>query len=321
MVHIPRRIPLILICLALLGLLAFISSSPKKTDDEVIVTIPEGAALNEVSAVLHDAGVVRSPSLLRVYLIVTGRETAVEAGLYAFSAPESVYEVARRIWQGEHGIDTIKITIPEGFTADQIADRVLEAFPSLVASTTSPTQSASEVRRAFAMYEGYLYPETYFFFASSTVSDIITRMTTEFDRVMQTFTFTSPQARAEAVVLASILEAEAQTLEDKQIIAGILYNRIEAGMPLQVDATLKYITGRGSAELTVNDLRLNSPYNSYMMLGLPPGPIGNAGYDSLFAALNPIKTDYYYFLTGNDGLMYYAEDLDGHKVNRAKYLD
>ena len=122
------------------------------------------------------------------------------------------------------------------------------------------------------------------------------------------------------VIIASLLEREAVSLEDKRIVAGILYNRIDVGMRLDVDATVSYMKGDWRAPITYEDLQRDSPYNTRKNLGLPPGPICNPGLVSLEAAMSPAPSSYLYYLTGNNGHMYYAKTLEEHNVNKEKFL-
>jgi UPF0755 protein len=122
------------------------------------------------------------------------------------------------------------------------------------------------------------------------------------------------------IKMASIVEEEARTFESKQIIAGILWKRLSIGMPLQVDASFKYINGKGTKDLTLTDLKIDSPYNTYVYKGLPPTPIANPGLVSIKATVTPIKTDYLYFLTDRKGVMHYAKTYSEHLANKKKYL-
>lgn len=131
----------------------------------------------------------------------------------------------------------------------------------------------------------------------------------------------SGRSLEDIIVMASILEGEAKTREDMEIVSGILWKRIEIGMPLQVDTSFVYILGKATEDLTLSDLEVKSPYNTYLYKGLPPGPISNPGLDSIRAAVNPTTTPYLYFLTGNDGKMYYARTFDEHVKNKQKYLN
>ena len=131
---------------------------------------------------------------------------------------------------------------------------------------------------------------------------------------------TTTRSKEDIIIMASILENETRTPEDRRIVSGILWKRLKLGMPLQVDASFVYVNGKNTYELTANDLKIDSPYNTYKYQGLPPGPIGNPGLDSILAALNPTTTKYLYFLSSLDGKMYYAQTFEQHKKNRELYL-
>lgn len=120
--------------------------------------------------------------------------------------------------------------------------------------------------------------------------------------------------------MASLLEEEARTTETRKMVSGILWKRLSAGMPLQVDAVFPYIIGKNTFEITLKDLEFDSPYNTYKYKGLPPGPISNPGKDSILAAIYPTKSDYWFYLSDKNGLMHYAITFDEHKINKAKYL-
>jgi UPF0755 protein len=124
----------------------------------------------------------------------------------------------------------------------------------------------------------------------------------------------------EVIILASILEREANDETSMRMVAGILENRLRDDMPLQVDAVFQYYTGKGSSDLTLEDLTTDTPYNTYTNIGLPPQPIGNPGLMAIEAVLNPTPSDYYYYLTGDDGEFYYAKTFEEHKRNKARYL-
>ena len=128
------------------------------------------------------------------------------------------------------------------------------------------------------------------------------------------------QSLEEIIIMASLLEEEARQLETKQMIAGILWKRIKMGMPLQVDSSFQYVNGKNTFTLSLDDLKIDSPYNTYLYKGLPPTPISNPGLDSILAALTPTVSNYLYFLTGKDGNMRYAVTHDQHVANKEKYL-
>ncbi len=208
----------------------------------------------------------------------------------------------------------ITVTVPEGYTVRQIgkllADSHLFSEEAFVGSALSE--------------EGYLFPDTYRFYKDATPEEVIQKMKENFERKL------TPEIRAEilhqkhtladGIIMASIVEEEAQTLEDKKIIAGILWKRIKERIGLQVDATLTYLLGKTSAELTESDLRLDSPYNTYKYRGLPKGPISNPGLDTILATVYPTPSSYYYYLSDKDGVMHYAKTFEEHKQNKFKYL-
>ncbi len=168
--------------------------------------------------------------------------------------------------------------------------------------------------------EGYLFPDTYFFFPSAT-TDIVTK-TLEDNFVQKTKEFRdlSKDDFARMIILASIVEKEAAGDQDREIIAGIYSNRLRLGMPLGADATLSFITCKASSELTVTDLKIDSPYNTYTHKGLPPAPISNPGILSIRAAAHPATTPYLYYLHDKNGVIHYAMTLAEHDRNIAKYL-
>jgi UPF0755 protein len=132
---------------------------------------------------------------------------------------------------------------------------------------------------------------------------------------------TSTHSLKDSIIMASILENEARTTESRKIIAGILWKRLYLGMPLQVDSTFSYINGKNTYDLTLDDLKINSPYNTYLYKGLPPGPISNPGLDAINDAIYPTKTPYLYFLSSKSGDMYYAKTFEEHKRNKELYLN
>jgi UPF0755 protein len=176
---------------------------------------------------------------------------------------------------------------------------------------------------ADATLEGYLFPDTYEVSTDQTCEQMIDAMLINFGNKLtpelQEKIKGQDKTIFEVVTMASLLEKEVKTLEDKKIVAGILHNRLQMGMPLQLDSTVNYITGKNDPGVLIKDTQIDSPYNTYKYKGLPIGPISNPGMDSISAALEPTETDYLYYLS--DGKTYYAKTLKEHAANRAKYLD
>lgn len=279
-----------------------------------IASIARGATAPDVAAQLAEAHIIAHPSILRLVLRVSGASNTVQAGAYLFTAPENLFVVAYRLAVGEYGIPPARITFPEGETARDYAVRVHEAFPDI---------SEASFLSLAKPYEGYLFPDTYVFNSSADASSILQTMRTNFDTKMAPL---SPDVQAsghslsDIVIVASLVEREARSVANKRIVAGILWNRLKLGMPLQVDAVFGYIYNRDTYSPSLADLKVDSPYNTYTHKGLPPGPISNPGLESIDAALHPTKTNYLYYLTGKDNLMHYATTYVQHQANQRKYL-
>jgi len=168
-----------------------------------------------------------------------------------------------------------------------------------------------------------MFPDTYFFHPGQSTETILSVFDNNFRTKMfgvQKQLAASGHTLDELVVMASILEKEASKTKDRQMIAGVLWHRIDIGMPLQVDAVFPYIIGKNTFELTTDDLKFDSPYNTYKYKGLPPGPIDNPGLDSIVAAATPIKTKYIYFLSDKNGIFHYATTYAQHMAYRKQYL-
>lgn len=275
-----------------------------------IVRVARGSALPEIAQELADARVIMHPALLRAVLRLSGTSGTVQTGAYKFAVPESMLVIAYRLVAGDYGLPPIRITFFEGMTIREMADRVANASPDI---------SAEDVLTAAKGQEGYLFPDTYFFEPSADAASIVETLRANFNVKIREVDLNG-RSISDVVTMASLVEREARTDVDRRLVAGILWNRIRLGMPLQVDAVFGYIFNRDTYSPSPADLKADSPYNTYTHQGLPPGPIANPGLDALLAAANPAKTNYLYYLTGHDGLMHYATTYPGHQANLRKYL-
>lgn len=281
---------------------------------ESLVTVARGASVADVAGELANAHVIAHPLLLRLLLRATGTSGDVQAGRYRFAEPETVFTVAYRLTRGAYDLPAARVTLTEGMTTRDMADRIVQALPDV---------SPAAFLAAAAPYEGYLFPDTYFFDPSDDAARIVAVMRANFDTkiaLLLPAIHASGHSLSDIVTMASLLEKEARTSADRRIVAGILWNRIRLGMPLQVDAVFGYIFNRDTYAPSLADLKADSPYNTYTHRGLPPGPIDNPGLDSLEAAAHPASTKYLYYLTGTDGQMRYAATYAGHQANLLKYL-
>jgi UPF0755 protein len=273
------------------------------------IEIEEGMETAEIISLLEEERAVRFGFMLQLFLIFAHHNEYVQANTYLFPEKLTVSEVARAITRGEHIAPPLKITIPEGLTG---------LYDQLPAKSTPDLHAG-----LFDTHIGYLFPDTYYLSHDFTQEDLIALMRQTFDDRMKEYeeqVTASGLSIEEIVTLASIVEREAGDGETKPLVAGVLLNRLAIDMPLQVDAVFYFILGKTSAELTRADLRMDSPFNTYTNKGLPPTPIANPGLDSIKAVLEPIESDYYYYLTAPDGTFHYAATHDEHVNNKARYL-
>jgi UPF0755 protein len=306
---------------ALQVLIATVPSAPSNFYGPTIVEVSEGEGLAAIANDLENAGVIHSAFWFRAITIAREGETSIQAGAYRFNEPIPEYEAVSRLMEGDYGVLEYRVTIPEGFTATEIAARL--------SALTEKTVFDDSVEQ-FIASEGKLFPETYFFDELTTPESAIEAMLAEFSersqeaglRPAEVYEFNGRTYDAqEVLIMASIIEGEANTPESRRMIADILWRRLSIDKPLQVDATLAYVTGRGSAELTKEDLKAEHDFNTYTNRGLPPAPINNPGEDAIQAALNPTPNKYLYFLTGDDGEMYYATTFDVHLKNQREHIE
>lgn len=275
------------------------------------VVIEEGQGLSGMANLLKQHNVIRSASFFKLAVVLHGAAPSLRAGTYRFTSPLSTSEVIEALQNGTYSNESVTLTIPEGADAEYLSTAVHGVFPYIATST---------LYAAAIPYEGYLFPETYRLSPKSSVGDIIILMKKTFAERATPLLPTDAVREKQVVTMASILEREGKTEESMNIISGILWKRLAAQMPLQVDATLEYERGKGSASLTSSDLKKDSPYNTYTRGGLPPTPISNPGLVALRAALHPVKSDYWFYLTGSDGVFHYAKTFEQHKQNKARYL-
>jgi UPF0755 protein len=316
--HIQRHTKAYLIGLGIaVGLLSasfYLSNAPETFPISKVVTITPGDSVVQITRALKEQGVVRSPRLLNHLIILLGGEHRVVSGEYMFDTPLNVLEVARRITDGQFGFIPKRITVPEGLSNKEVA----QIFDSHLAYFDTQEFLALAKDK-----EGRLFPDTYYFMSNSKAEDVIARMESTFNKriaSIQADISHFDRSIDDVIIMASILEEEARLTETRRVVAGILWRRIDKGMPLQVDGTFKYINGKGSEDLTLDDLKIDSPYNTYVYKGLPPNAVSNPGLDALKSAVTPIKTQYLYFLTDDDGVMHYAITLEEHVKNKNMYL-
>lgn len=279
-----------------------------------ILTIEPGTSATRAAYMLKDEHVIASTFVFRVLVKLMPGEHGVLQGKYTFTKPVGVLAVAWNLTHGVSGLPTIRVTFPEGTTVRQMGSTLGDVLPNF---------SADRFDTIALPAEGYLFPDTYFFLPGTTEIEALDTLRANYRTHIEKYRSAideSGKLEREILTMASLLEGEGKTLEDKRMIAGILWHRIRIGMPLQVDAAFGYIYGRTGYVPTAADLKENSAYNTYRYKGLPPTPINNPGEISIEAALTPTDSDYLYYLTGTDGKMYYAKTFAEHIQNQKKYL-
>lgn len=303
-----------LILVVLISVLISSSLTPNGFKRGTSITIEKGMGLTEVANLLKAKDVIRSTTTFKIYAITIEGSKGLKAGDYLFNDRLSAYEVANRIVEGVGGYPLVKVTIPEGSDSYVIA-RILK-------KSLSDFDTSTFIQKA-KKYEGYMFPDTYFWPTNVKTETIISDMTRLFEaktRALEDLVGTSNRTLGDAVILASIVEREATSTADRKLVAGILWKRLDMHMPLQADATFYYALGTTTRKLTLADLKMDSPYNLYTHAGLPPGPISNPGLDALADTLAPTKSKYLYYISGKDGNTHYAATLEEHALNKFKYL-
>lgn len=324
-------------------------NEPLKTEaPEQIFSIATGVTTEEVAQNLEGEEIISKALFFKLHVYFKKQGSKIQAGEYALSPSMSIREIAQVLTTGQAISQDTKLTVVEGWTVSDIAAALggLGVFGEqefLQAAATPYAQEFSFLadKPPAAGVQGYLFPDTYFLSRDETAESIVRKMLQNFDRKLTSDLreAISDQGKTiyEFVTLASIIErevgrnvkrgeklssSELQKLqEERRLVASVFYNRLAIGMALESDATVTYITGSKSSRATLEETKIDSPYNTYKYRGLPPGPISNPSLDSILAAIYPAKTDYLFFLTAPDGTAYFAKTLDEHIQNRAKYLE
>jgi UPF0755 protein len=319
----------LIICLLLLagaGLFGYLTfgdrSHPARTTQ---IVVPRGSTFHDIAQQLANAGIIGNPTLFRMYAKARRADTDVHAGAFQFAPHQTAAQVLDQLQNGGAQIARW-MTIPEGFTAKQIAQRLQdEGFGSAQAydaAFMSDTIVAGGVRTR--NLEGYLFPSTYLIPTGATPKSVEQILTAQFLKELPPDAARKAAAHGltvpQVVALASLIEREAKADDERALMAGVYYNRLRIGMPLEVDASIEYALPQHHDVITYGDLKLNSPYNTYLHQGLPPTPIANPGEPSLAAAFNPQSSPYLYYVYKGNGHHAFATTLAQQNANIAKYL-
>lgn len=305
------------IVLFILGTIFYIknqSLAPNNFPINTQITIEQGTDIKKITDILQNEGVVKSKMLLYYTLVFFHEPADIKASTYIFENSMTTFEVAKKLTEGDFDTNLLRFTHLEGERASQIADKAAESLPNF--DKEKFIKEAEEV-------EGRLFPDTYFIPVTYNEKDLLKLMLDTFEvkiEKLQQQIDESTLSLDEIIILASIIEREANDEESMKLVSSVLQNRLKINMPLQADASVEYILNKPLSELTAEDLKVNSPYNTYLNIGLPPTPIGNPGLNSIEAVLKPAESNYLYYITDDDGIFHYAKTYKEHLINIEKYL-
>lgn len=299
------------------------------------VTIPSGSSVREIGRLLEEQALIRNADMFSYYVKYKGVAPQLKAGEYQFTTGQTIDTMLVAMAEGSTVVNAQRFTIPEGWNVEQIADHLAKEgivekaaflkevnegnFPDFPFVAAIPKSADRKYR-----LEGYLFPETYEVKKDASANEVISRMLAQFQKEWKP-EWTDELKKSnltqdEAVNLASIVEREVTVDKERPLVAGVYFNRIKDKWPLQADATVQFILGKQRDRLTYDDLKVKSPYNTYINPGLPPGPIANPGRLSLEAVVNPAKHDFFFYVTKKDGTSehYFSKTLQEHNANNAK---
>ncbi len=308
-------IGILLIAVAAIGFWWSNGLLPAKTDKTpTIFVVNKGEGVREIANRLKSQGLIRDPIVFFLFTRIQGLDKQIQAGDFRINASMTTPELAGAL---THGTLDIWVTIPEGQRALEIAAALKEKLPGY-----KPSWDEELVKN-----EGYLFPDTYLIPRDADINFIISLLKNTFTNKYSALG--TPQnglTQNQVVIIASMVEREARHDEDRPLVASVILNRFDIGMKLDIDATIQYALGYQpeqsrwwKKDLTIDDLKLVSPYNTYRVAGLPPTPISNPGLASLKAVINPAKTNYLFYMTDSKGINHYAETLSQQNENIKKF--
>ena len=296
-------------------------------DSEVEFEIKEGMSLKEVATLLEEKGVIDSAFLFRLFVEQKGMEKSLMPGNYKIRTKSSYEDVLNEITTGPPVV-TYKFTIPEGFTVNQVIERIAGKIPFIeykdLEEATDIKNYNYEFLNGAPTLEGFLFPKTYEITIDYTAKDVIEMLLAQYQLETGSldYSFASEKglSRYDILKIASLIEKEAYVPEERALISAVIHNRLDAGMPLGIDATLCYFLNKWDGELTESDLKTDTEYNTRLYAGLPPTPICNPGLASIEAALNPADVDYLYFvITDSEKHTHkFSTTLEEHEKNRSE---
>jgi len=292
--------------------LAFLA--PSTDSSKISFMVNKGSSISLIGNNLEKAGLIKNAFVFKYYVQLNNLQNKIQAGEFELASNLTLTQIVEKLKKGPR---EILVTIPEGLRREEIAIK----FATSLGKDESFIQ---EFLSLTASKEGYLFPDSYLFPKEATATQIVNRITSTFSQKIPDVTYNQ-------LIMASMLERETFADSEKPLVAGVLYKRIENGWPLQVDATLQYAKDSLKFKDVIEknkywepiysaDKEIDSPFNTYKNLGLPPSPIANPGLSTIKASINPEASEYWYYIHDNEGQIHFAKDLDGHNANIVKYL-
>lgn len=287
------------------------------------VVIPKGTGLKSIARLLETEGIIRDYRVFEIYCKLNKTEDSIKAGKYSLDNTKNVSEIVDKLISGQVLIDTVRLTIPEGYNLEQIKGKI-EELGIVSSDDIQNALNANKYNYDFLKgipdrekkLEGYLFPDTYELYKDTTAEAVIDKMLRRFDEVFtEEYRNRAKELNMsidQVITLASIIEREAKLDSERKIISAVFHNRLKKNMLLQSCATVQYLLKEQKEVLTFKDLEIDSPYNTYKYAGLPPGPIASPGLKSIQAALYPDDVDYLYFVAKENGSHIFSKTYSEH---------
>jgi UPF0755 protein len=320
----------LLVCFFIIGFLFWDIFLPKNSlsQKQVIFSIEKGQGSKEIALNLQKQGLVKLSSDFRLYVATKGLSSQLQAGSYSLSYSMNIPQMVNKFILGD--IVKIDLVVPEGYDIKDIEENLMASANKVY---NISDLKAKDFKGEFgflksapdnASLEGFLFPDTYEFSYEASQEEIVKKMLDNFDKKL------TPDLRQaidkqkktvfDIITMASLIEKEVKTKEDKEIVSGILWKRLNSKFPLQVDATIIYLTEKQGSNVSIDETKIDSPYNTYKYLGLPQGPICSPGIESIWAAIYPKASAYWYYLSTPEGKTIFSRTLDEHNIAKYKYL-
>lgn len=314
----------------ILGVLMFTFLAPNYYEDDGSkkFIVHQGQGLNTVIDSLYENDLIPSKTNMHIVAFLYGAETKIKAGQYSIPNGLNYFQLIDLLIEGAGGPQTL-VTIPEGIWQHNLAELLSEKIgidEKEFMSLSSDKKYLESIGIMKKNLEGYLLPNTYYFFDGSTNDEIIYKLKSEMDKIFERDDVKTSMKKLKMdkhkiLTMASIIDGESNLSSEYRRISGVYYNRLKKGMRLQADPTVQYLkrNRRSRNKVYYKDLEIDSPYNTYKYRGLPPGPINNPGKDAVLAAIFPEEHEYYYFVADGTGGHKFAKTSSEHQKNVAAY--